>query len=1039
VLSGAAGKTTSSSRMPVIQAVLNGRCFLCLVDTGSERTLVSPRVVVGKALRPSRPLLTADGKASNVRGSCRVVIGLQGHCFGVNAPVMNELCNLGVDCLLGGDVIDHMGGVTVQRDTNSRYLVQWGRPPSNVCCGTLHRGSGRKTLTCGAVSARCDKKEVLTVDDPDFHASFENGQWTVSWRWSGESPKKLQSRVSEYKCTQEPQLRERYRAEIENWISKGWLKPWNGPAAGIIPLLAVFQPTKDKVRPVMDYRELNNFVECHTGDDMVAVCGDKLRKWRQLQGEVTVVDLKSAYLQIHVAKDLWKYQVVRYEGVHYALTRLGFGLSCAPRIMTSILSKVLSIDETVRRGTDHYIDDIVVQESVVSADRVRKHLEMYGLVTKEPESLDGGRLLGVALRRGSGGCLEMSRGTALDAVSLDPATLTKRELFSLCGRLVGHYPIAGWLRPHCSYLKRLGCSGAWDEQVEPNVRSLAVDLLARARQEDPVKGRWKVNTGGPVTVWTDASSLAMGVVLEVDGSIVEDAAWLRKNADCMHINVAELEAVARGMNLAITWGFKVFTLAIDSLTVVNWMSNVIDKRSRVRTKGAAEMLVKRRLVVIGETIAEYGLDVSVRFVPSAENKADRLTRVPKRWLEHRELNGSPSEVAAVIVTGQNPKDAVWAAHKPHHLGVDRTLYLARQIRGDLSREQVKQELLGCEACQRIDPAMRSENMVARGNLAVDDNWSRVAVDVTHYGSQVFLSMVDCGPSRFAIWRRLQNESATQIVTQLKNVAIERGPWKELLMDNSTAFRSAVVEQFADEWGISLRFRAAYAPSGNGIVERNHRTIKRIAERGQISPEEATFWYNATPRKETEDSSVPSRSLFRYRWRVPFDVNQQSSGEEAGCSFSVGDEVWVKPNPPSCTSQWALGRVTSVVSEHTVCVNGMPRHVRDIRKRRQGSDMGSLTDSYAEGTDGWVESDGSQFNDRVPQEALQDVVDAGGVFAGPTDELVSAPAGGRANGGVERQQEGVVGPPAREASEPPGLEGRPQRERRRPQYLDEYVC
>ena len=115
-----------------------------------------------------------------------------------------------------------------------------------------------------------------------------------------------------------------------------------------------------------------------------------------------------------------------------------------------------------------------------------------------------------------------------------------------------------------------------------------------------------------------------------------------------------------------------------------------------------------------------------------------------------------------------------------------------------------------------------------------------AVDVTHYRHHLFLSMVDCGPSRLAIWRRLQSETAACIVAQLRSVAIERGPCDELLMDNSTAFRSAAVEQFADEWGISLRFRAAYAPSGNGIVERNHRTIKRIAERGAITPEEATF-------------------------------------------------------------------------------------------------------------------------------------------------------------------------------------------------------
>ena len=96
---------------------------------------------------------------------------------------------------------------------------------------------------------------------------------------------------------------------------------------------------------------------------------------------------------------------------------------------------------------------------------------------------------------------------------------------------------------------------------------------------------------------------------------------------------------------------------------------------------------------------------------------------------------------------------------------------------------------------------------------------------------LFLSMVDCGPSRFAIWRRLQTESADNIIAQLRSVVTERGPCDKLLMDNSTAFRSAALEEFANECWITLRFRAAYAPSGNGIVERNHRTIKRIAERG----------------------------------------------------------------------------------------------------------------------------------------------------------------------------------------------------------------
>ena len=79
-LSGAVGMTTGS-RMPVARAVLNGRCFWCLVDTGSERTLVSSRVVAGHNLRPGRTLLTANGKTTHVEGRCRIVVGLKGHCF----------------------------------------------------------------------------------------------------------------------------------------------------------------------------------------------------------------------------------------------------------------------------------------------------------------------------------------------------------------------------------------------------------------------------------------------------------------------------------------------------------------------------------------------------------------------------------------------------------------------------------------------------------------------------------------------------------------------------------------------------------------------------------------------------------------------------------------------------------------------------------------------------------------------------------------------------------------------------------------------
>ena len=87
---------------------------------------------------------------------------------------------------------------------------------------------------------------------------------------------------------------------------------------------------------------------------------------------------------------------------------------------------------------------------------------------------------------------------------------------------------------------------------------------------------------------------------------------------------------------------------------------------------------------------------------------------------------------------------------PHHLGIDRNLFLAQQIECNLTHQQVKEELAGCEACQRIDTALRGENMVPTGDLSVDGNCFRVVVDVTHFNGQLYLSMVDCGPSRVAI-------------------------------------------------------------------------------------------------------------------------------------------------------------------------------------------------------------------------------------------------------------------------------------------------
>ena len=120
---------------------------------------------------------------------------------------------------------------------------------------------------------------------------------------------------------------------------------------------------------------------------------------------------------------------------------------------------------------------------------------------------------------------------------------TKRQFTGVLGRWVGHFPVAGWLRTACGFLQRCASvdTGSWDELVKPETMTKMKQVAERIREEgDPVKGGWSVHPNAPVTIWADASNLAIGVRLEIEGDIVEDAAWLRPKSDSAHINRAEL-------------------------------------------------------------------------------------------------------------------------------------------------------------------------------------------------------------------------------------------------------------------------------------------------------------------------------------------------------------------------------------------------------------------------------------------------------------------------------------------------------------------
>ncbi|KRZ46982.1 hypothetical protein T02_13407, partial [Trichinella nativa] len=60
--------------------------------------------------------------------------------------------------------------------------------------------------------------------------------------------------------------------------------------------------------------------------------------------------------------------------------------------------------------------------------------------------------------------------------------------------------------------------------------------------------------------------------------------------------------------------------------------------------------------------------------------------------------------------------------------------------------------------------------------------------ITRVRGRPYLTLIDCGPSRFAVWRRLRVHCSANVTEQLEAVFYERGAPEELLTNNDTAFR-----------------------------------------------------------------------------------------------------------------------------------------------------------------------------------------------------------------------------------------------------------
>ena len=125
----------------------------------------------------------------------------------------------------------------------------------------------------------------------------------------------------------------------------------------------------------------------------------------------------------------------------------------------------------------------------------------------------------------------------------------------MCGKLVGPFPVCSWLHVIARLLRRhiSAVTKGWnDPDDDASLRRVVEEVLAKVTRDDSVRGNWSVS-GEELNTWVDASLLATGVVLERHGDILEDACWLCLTNNAQHINLAELDAIVKSLNLVLQW------------------------------------------------------------------------------------------------------------------------------------------------------------------------------------------------------------------------------------------------------------------------------------------------------------------------------------------------------------------------------------------------------------------------------------------------------------------------------------------------------
>lgn len=224
-------------------------------------------------------------------------------------------------------------------------------------------------------------------------------------------------------------------------------------------------------------------------------------------------------------------------------------------------------------------------------------------------------------------------------------------------------------------------------------------------------------------------------------------------------------------------------------------------------------------------------------------------------------------------------------HRQAHAGWSRT---ADRIQLDWfwpkMREEIRRRVTTCVHCQRSKPGEARATRVQTGGLRCGRPWQVMALDLvgplpaTAKGNQWLMVIAD----HFTKWGdaiTLPNATTEEILDRLEHsVFMQYGIPERIHTDQGAQFEGSLFQEFCHLRGIDHSTTTPYHPQGNGVVERNNRTLTE-ALRALLDAEDGEWdeWaarimrtFRATPHSATGET--PNFLFFGRELRLPDNLS-----------------------------------------------------------------------------------------------------------------------------------------------------------------------